>query len=117
MSKPLSYKYTGTKGHIAAVANGLPKNPDSLLENGWKEVTDPRAKASSNSRIFKEISTGLRIRFDKGIPGENGFGGKDHYHIDNPNATDKKIDRYLDKNGNPVNKNSKASHILPEGGH
>ena len=113
MSKPLSYKYTGTKGHIVAAASSLPKNPDELLSNGWKEITDPRAKESSNSRVFREDSTGLRIRFDKGTAGENGFKGKDHYHIDNPDAKDKKVGRYLDKNGNPVNKNSKASHILP----
>lgn len=31
MSKPLSYQYTGTKGHIAAVASGLPKNPDASI--------------------------------------------------------------------------------------
>lgn len=115
MSKGLTYRYFGTKGHIIAVASNLPKNPDSLLKHGWKEVTDSRAKASSNSRVFKEKNTGLRIRFDKGIPEENGFKGKDHYHIDNPNAPDKKIGRYLDKNGDPVNKNAKASHILPEG--
>ena len=66
MSKLLSYKYTGTKGHIADVASSLPKNPDDLLSNGWTEITDPRAKTSSNSRVFKEKSTGLRIRFDKG---------------------------------------------------
>ncbi len=113
MSKGLSYKYTGTKGHIVAVASSLPKNPDELLSKGWKEITDPRAKESSNSRAFREESTGLRIRFDKGTVVESGFKGKDHYHIDNPNAKDKKIGKYLDKNGNPVNKNSKASHILP----
>ena len=66
MSKLLSYKYTGTKGHIADVASSLPKNPDDLLSNGWTEITDPRAKTSSNSRVFKKKSTGLRIRFDKG---------------------------------------------------
>ena len=113
MSKPLSYKYTGTKGHIVAVASSLPKNPNDLLSKGWKEITDPRAKEAGNARVFKEKDTGLRIRFDKGTPGGFGFKGKDHYHIDNPNATDKKERRYLDKNGNPVNKNSKASHIIP----
>ena len=113
MSKPLSYKYTGTKGHIVAVASSLPQKPNELLSKGWKEITDPRAKEAGNSRVFKEKDTGLRIRFDKGTPGEFGFKGKDHYHIDNPNATDTKVGRYLDRNGNPVNKNSKASHIIP----
>jgi hypothetical protein len=55
---------------------------------------------------------GLTVRFDKGKKGNPGFGGKDHYHILNPNSTGKH-DYYLDKYGNPVAKNSKASHILP----
>ena len=45
-----------------------------------------------------------------GISG--GYGGKDHYHVLNPNSTGKH-DYYLDKDGNPVPKNSKASHIIP----
>jgi len=52
--------------------------------------------------------------FDKGVPGTSGFRGKDHYHIKNPNATDNS-DRYVDKNGNIVGKNARASHILPGG--
>ena len=39
----------------------------------------------------------------------------DHYHIYNPNATSAK-DQYLDKNGNPVGRNTNESHILPNGG-
>ena len=44
MSKLLSYKYTGTKGHIADVASSLPKNPDDLLSNGWTELQIPEQK-------------------------------------------------------------------------
>jgi len=65
--------------------------------------------------LLCDEDTGLRIRFDKGVIGKNGFRGQDHYHILNPNATSNK-DLYLDENGNPVAKNSKKSHILPKGG-
>lgn len=65
--------------------------------------------------MFKELRTGFRIRFDKAQNGKQGFAGISHYHIDNPDAKDKKIGRYLNKNGNPVNKNSKESHIIPGG--
>lgn len=115
MSKPLSYNYTGTKGHIVSVASSLPINPGSLLNNGWKEKTHPAQATNSNSRVFIEESTGLRIRFDGAEAGKSGFAAVDHYHIDNPNATGKK-DRYLDADGNAVPKNSKKSHILPIGG-
>ena len=54
----------------------------------------------------------LSIRFDKGKKGAGGYGGKDHYHVLNPKSTGKH-DYYLDKNGNPGPKNSKASHIIP----
>lgn len=114
MSKPLKYIYSGTKGHIAAIAASLPSTPDSLLANGWEDISDPRAAASGYLTI-RETATGLRLRFDPGSKGEPGFKGQNHYHILNPNATSNK-DLYLDKNGNPVKKNSKASHILPSGG-
>ena len=55
---------------------------------------------------------GLKVRYDKGDPSQGGYGGKDHYHVLNPNSTGKH-DYYLDKDGNPVPKNSKASHITP----
>ena len=61
-----------------------------------------------------ETSTGLKIGFDKGRTGENGFKGKDHYHIFNPTATGNH-NLYFDKNDNPVKKGSAKSHILPEG--
>ena len=66
MSKPESGYFMVTKGHIADVAASLPKDPDDLLDDGWKETTDPRAKDASNSRVFTEEGTGLEIRFDKG---------------------------------------------------
>lgn len=111
MSKPLSYKYTGTKGHIVDVASSLPKTGNELLAMGWEEISDPRAAATGH-HTYREPDTGLRIRFDEAIPGADGFAGINHYHILNPDAHNNR-DMYLDANGNPVSKNSKASHILP----
>ncbi len=113
MSKPLSYKYTGTKGHIVSVAGSLPQTGQGLKDKGWEEISRPQ-QAASGHHTYKEPSTGLRIRYDEPVPGANGFAGKDHYHILNPNVTGTR-DMYLDKNGNPVKKNSRASHILPKG--
>lgn len=70
--------------------------------------------SSNTYHLLKGASTGLKIRFDEKVNGAKGFKGKNHYHILNPNVTGNK-DLYLDKNGNPVNKGSKASHILPKG--
>ncbi len=67
----------------------------------------------SGHHTYRDPDTGLRIRYDEPAPGASGFAGKDHFHTLNPNATGPR-DMYLDKNGNPVKKNSKASHILPE---
>lgn len=113
MSKGFGYEYSGTKGHIIGVASSLPKNPDSLLKNGWEDISHPDGKTNGHF-LLKESSTGLKIGFDKGVPGESGFKGKDHYHMYNPDATGNR-DLYLDKNGNPVRKGSSKSHILPEG--
>ena len=63
---------------------------------------------------LKEPSTGLKISFDKGKPGEKGFKGIDHYHIFNPDATGNS-NLYLDANGEPVRKGSGKSHITPKG--
>ena len=112
MSKPLSYKYSGTKGHISDVANSLPQTGQGLIDRGWEEISHPK-QAASGHYTYREPSTGLRIRYDEPTPGARGFAGKDHFHILNPNATSSR-NMYLDKNGNPVKKNSKASHILPK---
>lgn len=114
MSKGLSYYYSGTKGHIVAVAASLPVNPSRLVKEGWKEITNPQQAGHGNSREFSERSTGLKIRFDKGIPGRGGFGGVNHYHIHNPAATGNG-DLYLDSDGNPVKKGHRRSHIIPKG--
>ena len=114
MSKPKSYLYHGTKGHIVDTAHSLPSSPTKLLNNGWEDISNPNEAAHGHFK-YKEKSTGLRVRFDKGDSSQSGFRGQDHYHIINPNATGNS-DLYLDINGNPVKKNSKQSHILPTGG-
>ncbi|UOE76683.1 pre-toxin TG domain-containing protein [Parageobacillus thermoglucosidasius] len=100
------------KGTSKFTYNNLPKNPKELMEDGWKDVTPDGMRKNTNSREYEDPRTGIRVRFDPGKPGAPGFEGKDHYHIYNPNRTGKG-DYYLDKNGNPVPKGSKASHILP----
>lgn len=111
MSKPESYSYSGTKGHIADVASSLPSTGSGLIAQGWNDISDPR-QAAAGSHTYEEPSTGLRVRYDEPTPGADGFAGKSHYHILNPDPHGN-YDLYLDKNGNPVPKNSKASHILP----
>ncbi len=111
MSKSLSYLYTGTLGYIIAVASSLPPRGKDLKKRGWKEISHPE-QAAHGVYTYEDPNTGLRVRFDEPQPGAPGFGGQPHYHILNPNATSSK-DLYLDKNGNPVPKNSKHSHILP----
>ena len=114
MSKGLSYHYSGTKGHIIAVASSLPTDPSYLIKNGWIEITDSQQAKYSNSREFIETSTGLKIRFDKGTKGKPGFAGIDHYHIRNPAATGNG-NLYIDSEGNSVRKGHRKSHILPKG--
>ncbi len=111
MSKPLSYKYTGTKGDIVATASSLPKTGDDLLSEGWVNISHPKQE-QKGSTTYQNPNNGLKIRYDKGKSGEPGFSGKNHYHILNPDAHNSS-DMYLDKNGNPCSKGSKESHILP----
>lgn len=86
-----------------------PCNPDELSSN-WKETTNPNM---INRREFLYKETGLKIAFEKRVPGENGFRAIDHWHRYNPTSTNK-LDFYLDKNGYPVGKGSKPSHIEPK---
>ncbi len=109
-----AYNYSGTKEDIVATASNLPEHGSTLVSQGWKDISHSK-QAVAGSHTYEDPSTGLRIRFDEAKPGEKGYAGKNHYHILNPNATGSK-DLYLDKDGNPVAKNSKASHILPKKG-
>jgi len=90
----------------------LPRNPDDLLQKGYRETSHPEA-ARHGHRTFENPETGDVVRFDKGRPGAPGFEGVDHYHRSNPNATGRH-DQYLDADGNPVARGSRESHILPE---
>ncbi|MDO7907659.1 WXG100 family type VII secretion target [Paenibacillus sp. JX-17] len=100
------------KGNVKFSPNNLPKDPQELIKNGWEDVTPKGMAKNTASREFIDPETGMKVRFDPGKPGANGFEGKDHYHVTNPNGTTK-ADYYLDANGNPVAKGSKASHIVP----
>ncbi|MBQ6004901.1 MAG: hypothetical protein IJL14_01480 [Selenomonadaceae bacterium] len=53
------------------------------------------------------------MRFDVGQAGKPGFNGKDHWHVYNPNRTNK-LNAYLDENANPTYDGSNPSHILPK---
>ena len=90
-----------------------PKDPNKLLDHGWEDSTPDGMKNNTKSKEFTNPKTGDKVRFDPAEEGASGYAGKDHYHQYNPNSTGKS-DYYLDANGNPVPKNSKASHILPE---
>ncbi len=112
--KDHGYQYSGTKEDIAATASSLPEHGSTLESQGWNDISHTK-QAAAGSHTYEDSSTGLRIRFDEAKQGENGYAGQAHYHILNPDATGSK-DLYLDKDGNPVAKNSKASHILPKKG-
>ncbi len=91
----------------------LPANPDDLLNQGWEERSHA-AEAANGRRVFVRTATGDSVEFDKGKSGAPGWRGKDHYHIRNRDAAGRG-DKYLDREGNPVPRNSERSHILPDG--
>ncbi len=111
MSKPRSYHYSGTMGHIKDVASSFPKNYVKLLDKGWIKISHPKSEENGHFK-FVEKNTHLTIMFDKGVDGKPGWTGRDHYHIFNPKPTGRG-DMYLDKDGNPVAKGSSKSHIEP----
>ncbi len=88
----------------------LPQNSSDLIKLGWKEVTPEGMKNNTTSKMYEK--DGVKIVCDEAVPNAEGFRGKKHYHILNPNSTSR-YDYYLDRNGNPVPKNSKQSHIIP----
>ena len=88
------------------------KSPQQLIEEGWKDVTNPQMAENTTSRELYDYKSGLKVRFDKGVNNAKGFEAVDHYHVINPNYTNKKVDYYLDIDGKPVGKGSKSSHIV-----
>ena len=113
MSKGRCYIFNGTIGDIIELINSLPPKPNAEFLKEWTEVVIEAAQGRTTSREFYHKKTKLRIRFDLGEEGKPGFKGKDHYHVYNPNMSKGKKDRYLDKDGNPVAKDSNPSHIIP----
>ncbi|MFT9846393.1 hypothetical protein [Aneurinibacillus sp. REN35] len=105
-------KLTQGMDKVKFSTNNLPKDSKELINNGWKDVTPEGMAKNTSSREFIDPETGMKVRFDPGKLGTNGFEGKDHYHVHNPNSTGKK-DYHLDIKGNLVLKGSKASHIEP----
>jgi RHS repeat-associated protein len=88
-----------------------PASPDDLSSD-WEEVTHPKNNNGEN-REFRNKDTGEVIRFDKGDPSKGGFQKNDHWHRLNP-AWNRKMGnkgRYLDRYGNPCDRNSPESHI------
>ena len=112
-SKKVAKKHKSGSGSV--IKNIQSKSPQQLIEDGWEDITNPKMAANTNSREFYDPKSGLKIRFDKGVDGANGFEAVDHYHVMNPNYTNKKVDYYLDIDGKPVGKGSKASHIVIKG--
>lgn len=99
------------KNTVQQFANQLPKDPNHLIKQGWQDVTHPE-KAKLGQKTFQHPTEKLRVEFHPGESGKPGWKGQNHYHIHNPNRT-AKADHYLDIQGNPVAKNSRASHISP----
>ena len=107
-----SEHFSGTSGDIISIGHMLQVTPPNKLGNEWKDTTNPKAKENGSNRTsYTNTNNGMKIEFDKGVKGANGFKGKDHYHIKNPSSTGKS-DYYLDINGNPCPKNSTKSHIV-----
>jgi hypothetical protein len=113
MSKGASYAFHGTKGDIVHMIQNLPPRPDKEFLQDWSEFINEKAIGKTTSREFFHNETKLRVRFDHAEDGKPGFKGKNHWHVYNPNMTNKK-DRYLDKDGNPTAKDSPPSHIIPK---
>ncbi|MFM7903996.1 MAG: hypothetical protein ACKPA9_02125 [Microcystis sp.] len=91
--------------------NQLPKDPQELVQQGWKDVTHPK-QAQLGQRELEHPDGNLKVSFHPAREGQPGWKGKDHYHIHNPNATGKQ-NYYLDAQGNPVARGADASHISP----
>ncbi len=87
----------------------LPKNPEK--DKNWEDISHPEAKTNGHHK-YKNKKTGEEIEFDKGKLGNHGHKAHDHYHRPNPNSTGRH-DEYLDKNLNPVGRNSEESHLYP----
>jgi len=95
--------------------NQGPLWPEQLGDE-WEETTDPR-NDKGNNRTFKNKRTGEEIGFDKAQPGKGKHQRYDHWHRLNPewDGNKKGFDKYLDREGNPCDKNSGESHLRADG--
>jgi len=87
----------------------LPKDPDEILKQGYKETTHPDADKVGR-REFENPDSGDHVAWDTGRPGEKGWKGKNHWHRFNPNSRSRH-DEFLDRDGNPVGKYDDKHHI------
>jgi len=89
--------------------NTPPCSP-SVLNKNWAETTHPTKQLRTDDKEYTNIVTGEVIEFH---PYNSLKEYKPHWHRINPNITGK-YNYYLDKDGNPVSKNSKQSHIYTD---
>ena len=70
MSKPLSYEYTGTKGHITDIANTIPQNGQGLIDRGWEEISHPKTQQRYQT-MFRQIQNPILDLSQKGFQNIN----------------------------------------------
>lgn len=51
-------------GNIKFSPNNLPKDPQELVKNGWKDVTPEGMAKNTSSREYIDPETGMKVRFD-----------------------------------------------------
>lgn len=76
----------------------------------YKDVTHPQYRVNSKNRRYFDTKTGYYFEHHPKIADSLGWRGKDHYHLENPDANGDN-NKYLDKNGIPCSKGSKNSHL------
>jgi len=89
----------------------FPSNPNQLLNDGWQNITHPSKASNTNMMDLLNPNTGQHIEFHP-KSGSQGWSAVDHYHVHNPNATNKG-NALLNSSGQPVPDGSHASHITP----
>lgn len=59
------------------IENIRTKTLNQLLSEGWQDLTHPEMAYWTTSRDIYNPETGLKVRYDKGVEGADGFeGGK-----------------------------------------
>lgn len=105
-----------SKKHKVYSGSYLPQNPNTLLRQGWKEITSSKNKTNMQ-RDFQRKSTKQLVRHDK----ETSKKGKHidaHYHWYNATsiAERRKVPnekKYFNKYGKSCAKGSPESHLAP----